>query len=485
MPTLQDQDAPQEPVARDQALSVITELLTKLQMGFVIWRLEGSVDNPVPKVILSNLGADASRRIAGERILNKLACLEDDLREVAQTGKLKNLGPIERGDEDLSEGIFAVKIIPLPDQCVAVAFEMTRAHPKITHAIERQAKLIDLANDAILVLELDGTIACWNEGAERMYGWLEAEAVGQSLLSLLAPKFPKPFAEISEALFRAGHWKGEILHKKKGGTFITVSSHWTMERDAAGKPLGWLQIDTDMTEQKQTEESLRKLSTRLLGLQDEERRRIARELHDSTAQTLSALALGLATLQTGKLSGPKKAARILQECRDLSDRASQEIRNLSHLLHPPDLDTMGLLPAVRWHAIRFSELTGIQVDLDLPQEPVLLPPHVKLAFFRVVQESLNNIRQHSGSHTARVLISLGPEEATLQIQDRGHGMRSADAGQAKGTETIGVGIAGMRARLRQLGGRLEIESTDHGTSVTAVLPLKMEDGPSASRGDPL
>ncbi len=469
MPAPEPQDSPQTLATVEQSLSLTIELLKKLQIGFAVWRLEGS--EAMPKLILSDFGTDDSRRIGGETVLKKLSCLEDDLREVAQTGKVKNLGPIECGDEDLSAGIFAVKILPLPGQCVAVAYETTRAHPKITRTIERQAKLIDLANDAILVLELDGRVSCWNEGAERMYGWPEAEAVGQSLYSLLETKFPLSFAETREALFRAGHWEGEILHKRRDGTFITVSSHWTIDRDHSGKPLGWLQIESDMTERKEAEDALRKLSGRLLRMQDEERRRIARELHDSTAQTLSGIALGLATLQSGGLSDPKKTARILQECWDLSDRASQEIRNLSHLLHPPDLDTMGLLAAVRWHVIRFSERTGINVDLDLPQGSVRLSPDVELAFFRIVQESLNNIHRHSGSNTARVRISVSPEEAILQVQDNGHGIRNVDTDQIRGIETIGVGIAGMRTRLRQLGGQLEIESSDHGTTITTSVPL--------------
>ncbi|MGH7867660.1 MAG: histidine kinase, partial [Candidatus Dormibacteraceae bacterium] len=256
--------------------------------------------------------------------------------------------------------------------------------------------------------------------------------------------------------------------------------HWTMERDQGGKPLGWLQIDTDMTERKEAEDALRKLSGRFLGMQDEERRRIARELHDSTAQTLSGLALGLATLQNGGLSDPQTAARILQECWDLADQASQEIRNLSHLLHPPDLDTMGLLPAVRWHTLRFADRTGIQVDLDLPHEPVRLPPDIELAFFRVIQESLNNIHRHSGSLTAKVRISVTPEEAILQVQDHGHGIR-VDSEPGRGIETVGVGIAGMRSRLKQLGGHLEIESTHHGTIITTQVPLKAGGRPEVAR----
>ena len=471
MPAPQHPDSPEAPATHEQTLSVITELLKKLQIGFVIWRLEGAGPEAEPKVILSNLGTDDSRRTGGETVLKKLPCLDDELREVAQTGKVKNMGPIECGDEDLSAGIFAAKILPLADRCVAIAFETTRAHPKITFTIERQAKLIDLANDAILVLELDGKISCWNEGAERMYGWLEKEAMGRSILLLLETKFPAPFAEIKEALFQAGHWEGEILQRRRDGTLVTVSSHWTIERDHKGKPLGWLQIDTDMTERKEAEDALRKLSGRLLEMQDEERRRIARELHDSTAQTLSGLALGLATLQSGGLSDAQTAARILQECWELADQASQEIRNLSHLLHPPDLDTMGLLPAVRWHTLRFSDRTGIQVDLDLPHEPVRLPPDIELAFFRVVQESLNNIHRHSGSRTAGVRIAVAPQEAILQVQDRGHGIR-VDSEPGKGIEQVGVGIAGMRTRLKQLGGRLEIESTHHGTTITTRVPLK-------------
>jgi PAS domain S-box-containing protein len=473
MPDSQIQDSLQGSLTLDQALSLIIELLRGLQVGFAVWHLEESGSDLVPRLILSDLGLDESLRAAAEGVMKRLPCLEEHLREVSQTGKVKNVGPIECGDEDLSTGIFAVKILPLSGQCVAIAFETTRAHPKITHTIERQAKLIDLAKDAFVVIEFDGKISCWNGGAERMYGWREAEAIGQSLFSLLETEFPRSLEEAKACLLRTGHWAGEITNKRRDGTHIIVSSHWTMDRDQKGNPLGWLQIDSDLTEQKEAEDSLRKLSGRLLSVQDEERRRIARELHDSTAQTLSGLALSLAALQSTGLSDTQRAARILQECRDLSDRASQEIRNLSHLLHPPDLDTMGLIPAVRWYATRFSERTGIRVELDLPHGALRLPSEVELALFRIVQESLNNIHRHSGSLTASVRICFTPQEAVLQVQDQGHGIRHVDVSQGKGTEAVGIGIAGMRTRLRQLGGILEIDSTDHGTTVAARVPLEV------------
>jgi len=143
------------------------------------------------------------------------------------------------------------------------------------------------------------------------------------------------------------------------------------------------------------------------------------------------------------------------------------------LLHPPDLDAIGLLPAVRWYTARFAERTRVRVELDLPVEAGRLQPDVELALFRVMQESLTNVHRHSGSPTARIRIARGQNQVTLEVEDQGCGISPEISNPREGDiSNLGVGLAGMRARIRQLGGWFEIASTNHGTRVRALVPLK-------------
>ena len=221
------------------------------------------------------------------------------------------------------------------------------------------------------------------------------------------------------------------------------------------------------------EASLRELSGRLLQLQDEERRRIARELHDSTAQTLAVCAVRLekarCLARAGRASDLDAAFGDVQAA---IEAASSELRTLSHLLHPPVLDELGLADALAWYANGFSERSGISVDLGVPSELGHLPRDVELTLFRLVQEGLTNVHRHSGSRCARVSLARNTHSVTLEIQDSGRGIPANVLHAVDGRPpSFGVGIAGMRERVRQLGGRMEITSTGMGTCIRTVLPI--------------
>lgn len=227
----------------------------------------------------------------------------------------------------------------------------------------------------------------------------------------------------------------------------------------------------EIAERKRVEEALRQLTGRLLSLQDEERRRIARDLHDSTAQTLNGLVLSLAYLQSqGQKPGDHNAPKVLAESIALAEQAATEIRNLSHLLYPPALDQMGLVTAIQWHAARTSEVAGIEVTLEVPADMVRLPREIEVALFRVLQESLENVRRHSGSKVASVRLVRQDDEVLLEIKDQGRGV-PAELLTKSDPNVAGLGVPGMRERVRQLGGGLEIESGAGGTRVRAVVPL--------------
>ena len=213
--------------------------------------------------------------------------------------------------------------------------------------------------------------------------------------------------------------------------------------------------------------SLRRLSARLLHLQDSERRRIARELHDSVGQELVALKIHLDALKKPK----GKVSSIVDECQNAVDACLSEIRTLSHLLHPPLLDEAGLASAVTWYVEGFSARSGIEVTLDLPESLARLSSFAETALFRVLQESLTNIHRHSGSRFATVRIEVLSDSVRLTVGDDGKGISAhvLERFRNAGTE-VGVGLAGMRERMAELGGRLEIRS-GQGTTVTATVPL--------------
>ena len=221
-----------------------------------------------------------------------------------------------------------------------------------------------------------------------------------------------------------------------------------------------------------TDEKLHQLSARLLQLQDEERRRIARELHDGIAQLLTSLNLNLAVVNESASTLNARSRRSLAESLALAERILQEVRTSSYLMHPPILDELGLASAVAWYLEGFSERSGICVGLQLDPNLGRVPRDVETTVFRIVQECLTNIHRHSGSATAVIRIRRSQTEIVMEAQDNGRGMRAAGAKTTPGAPAFGVGIAGMRERAHQLGGQLTIQSSSRGTIVKAVFPIR-------------
>ena len=214
-------------------------------------------------------------------------------------------------------------------------------------------------------------------------------------------------------------------------------------------------------------EDLQHLSANLLSAQDGERRRIARELHDGIGQYLAAMKMSfdVAAAEDPRLEGTRNP---LQDCRQLLERCTCEIRTMSHLLHPPLLEEMGLASAVPWYVEGFMERSGLTVELDMPEDFTRLSQTVEMVLFRVVQESLTNVHRHSGSKSARIHLLVHSDEVVLTVEDEGKGLGGLVAEPAK----TGVGIAGMRERVRELGGKFEIDSGSRGTSIVVALPLQ-------------
>ena len=326
------------------------------------------------------------------------------------------------------------------------------------------------SRDAITLVESAGNILAWNPSAERLYGWKEAEVRGKPFLELVKAELPRPLAQIENILRREGYWEYELKETTRLGTQVTVASRWMAWRNNAGAAIGRLHLDTDLTKLKRTEQQLRVVSGHLLNLRDEERRKLGRDLHDSAGQLLSMakLNLSLAVEHLGRVN-PRGSA-YLDESSKLIDQALSEVRTISYLLHPPLLEELGLAGVLPWYVSGFSERSRIKVSLDVPKAMDRLPRELELGLFRILQECLTNVHRHSNSSTASISLSIGNKQVRLKVEDQGKGMAATTTESGSQGRTAGVGLNGIRERVTNLGGHMQVRSGDWGTTVEVVFP---------------
>jgi two-component system sensor histidine kinase UhpB len=367
------------------------------------------------------------------------------------------------------------------------------------------AAIVDSSEDAIISKSLDGIISSWNPAAERMFGWKAQEAVGQPITIIIPAELHDQEVEIIKRL-RAGERIEhlETIRQKKSGEQIEVSLTISPIRDGTGTVVGASKIARDITERKQIEaklkaandrleervqqrtselweknaelvkqeQTVREISARLLQLQDQERRRIARELHDSVGQLLAAISMAASKVSRARQELSPEVNGTVKEIAGLAEQASREIRTVSHLLHPPLLDEVGLESAVRELIEGFAQRSKIDVNLVVSPDFERLSEDYEIAIFRVVQECLTNIHRHSGSRTAQIQLSRQNGCVHCEISDQGKGLPHGHPLDPNSSATLGVGLRGMRERVRQLGGILEIHSNSKGTTVAVELPVR-------------
>ena len=355
---------------------------------------------------------------------------------------------------------------------------------------------LDALTAQIAILDRTGRIiaanAAWQQAADELQKKGECYLVGANFIEECERARPHQ-RKIAAGLRRL--ISGEIFEFRLEYPSDFVEGAWFQLRGTRfGADLRIVVANEDVSEVKASEGALRQLTRRLLRSQDDERRRIARELHDSTAQNLlgAALGIGQAMRQVPRMKPTARAA--LEESRALIEQSQREIRTVSYLLHPPMLDEAGLPPALRWFCEGFAKRADIAVDLEIAPEIGRLPSELEAALFRVAQEALTNVHRHSGSTTARVVLkiesSFGAQpQVLLRVEDDGRGMPAATADPLRtgdrvpDVQSMGIGLAGMRERLRQLGGILDIVSSPSGTSVCISAPLsdQYEQGASEAR----
>jgi PAS domain S-box-containing protein len=396
---------------------------------------------------------------------------------------------------------------------------------------ERFHSAIDSMAEGLYTIDTQGLITYINPSAQAMFEWTAAELLGKKMHDITHYKYPDgtPFPAIDcpglqvlqngielrehedtfirkdgsffPVVFSASPLKieGKTIgivvsfrddakrrpidpnlkrnetFSPDNGKFMGANVATTQQREMEPRSHGLVrmleeQVAESSQELLQTRNELRELSARLLAAQDEERRRIARELHDGIGQLLAAMNMTFLKLLTENQDLNVHAAKSVHENISLVEQASKDIRTMSYLLHPPLLDEVGLGSALQWYSAGFAERSKIAVSLELAPDVGQLPRDLELSLFRIVQECLINIHRHSGSSTAAVRLYRTPSEVKLEVKDAGRGIPVDAQSKISSGQSYGMGLRGIRERLRLFGGRLEIASNDTGTTVLAVLP---------------
>jgi PAS domain S-box-containing protein len=305
-----------------------------------------------------------------------------------------------------------------------------------------------------------GCVVYCNLSLAKLLGTSRQSVIGRLLQDFLAPADQ---AECQRLLHETqiGSSEGEMQLRLADGSLVPANFSFSiLSRDKSAIGV----LITDLTVSKQQAE----FASRLQNMQDEERKRIARELHDSVGQLLAAISMNIGLVQSQSHLLDSRAARAVSDNAMLVEQVSSEIRTISHLLHPPLLDLAGLRSALRWYVDGFSERSKIKVDLEIPADFGRLTAEMEIAIFRIVQECLTNIHRHSESDAASIRLRKEGNELMVQVRDNGKGIPEE---KQRELTASGLGFGGMRERLRQLGGTLEVQSDGTGTFVSAILKV--------------
>lgn len=353
------------------------------------------------------------------------------------------------------------------------------ARPRSLVTLSLLSATLDSVSSYLAILDFDGTViaanARWHRRASKANLPLVDCSIGDNYLAVceaatatsdrLARRATAGLRAVLRGRRRVFRLEFVTTGAKRKRRYFLMRAAWIKDRNVPFVVLTF----SDISNAKRAQARLRQISAQIMTGQDDERRRIARDIHDTTLQNLVAARLLIDQILPG--AGLDASATALRTAQMLIVHSMEELRTLSYLLHPPMLDELGLASAIRWYASGFEKRSGIRTTVEAPQDFARLEGDTETTLFRIVQEGLGNVHRHSGSRDARITLNLYPELIALEIADRGKGMslHSSDSTNAQGAQ-IGVGIAGMRLRLQQLGGELEITSRNSGTTLRATVP---------------
>jgi signal transduction histidine kinase len=380
-----------------------------------------------------------------------------------------------------------------PDQTRQATEDLNRA---LSDREERYRALFEMGPIAVYSCDSSGVIDNFNRRAAELWGRTPAPGdtderfCGSYKLfrpdGSFMPHEQCPMAEVVGGTLTEARDQ-EVLIERPDGSRVTVVVNIRPLTNQRGEIAGAINCFYDITERKRLEEelrqshsnleciverrtaALRELSSSLLRAQDDERRRISRDLHDSVGQYLAHAQMSLLALK--RPDATEKETRAFLELTDDLDKCFSEIRTISHLLHPPLLDEVGFASAARWYIDGFSKRSSIQVNLDIPEALIRLPGGLEIVLFRILQESLTNIHRHSRSQSVDIRLELTADHVVLQMRDYGQGFPLGLLEQFRSGAGGGVGLRSMRERITEVGGRFEIESDTNGTLIRVIAPL--------------
>ena len=470
-------DNPQRVVDFDRLEPLLNQNLALLQQSIDL-RKSGTPDQQRQLEITEETGS------LGVQIHNELQRIRDDEGRLLANRRATSQR-VYKNTLGILAVAFVIALLLLGAEFYLLNLEFTRH--KETERVARQSREVvnaffSSSTVGFAILDAQYRYRRINEVLATMVGRSPADFVGRSVGEIFGAGESNP-----ETAFREVINTGTPILDREVSVDIPGKPgelrHWLVNyfpiRDDHGRVNEIGVISVDVTARRNAEGAIRRLSGRLLNLQDQERRRIARELHDSLGQYLAGLKM---TIELLAQPNTRDKAALFVECSEILERCISETRTLSHLLHPPLLDEAGFASAAKWFVHGFSQRSGIPVTFDLEANFPRLPETIEIALFRVLQESLTNVHRHSRAGGAQIHVDLQPDEVILEVTDHGCGIPSHVLIPIKknGTQS-GVGLAGMRERVNELGGRLEIDSSGQGTTIRVTLPLVAADGKHAFR----
>ena len=432
------------------------------------WQPEEALNQPIGNVL--RLIHEKSGMTADNEVLRVLK--EKKILAVANHVDL-----VTRDGREIAVEHSAAPILAAKGKVIGVVLIFRDVSERRQEQIEtaEQAALLELTQDSVFVIDMEGRVQFWSRGAEAMLGYSKAEAAGRIAHDLLHTEFPQPFAEIKAQLMRVGHWEGDLTKTAKDGRQVVVAGRWALQWGKRDQPPRMLVINSDITQRKRGEEQLilqreqlRALAERLQWVREEDRKKVARDLHDQIGQILTAIKMDLTWMIRHLPASEGDVLARLRESIQSIDDGVKSVRTICSGLRPGVLDDLGLAAAIEWQASEFASRNNVPCQVSVPPVDLHLDGDRATATFRIFQECLTNVIRHAQAKSVRIVLTQEEESILLVVEDDGVGFSETGNSNPFGS----LGLLGMKERAQFCGGDVQISSSPgNGTKVTVRVPV--------------
>jgi PAS domain S-box-containing protein len=432
------------------------------------WQPDEALNQPIGTVL--NLINEKSGMTADNEVLRVLK--EKQVLSVANHVDL-----VTRDGREIAVEHSAAPILAGKGEVIGVVLVFRDVSARRQEQIEtaQQAALLELTQDSVFVINMEGAVLFWSRGAEAMLGYTKAEAAGKIAHDMLCTDFPLPFAEIMAELMQVGHWEGDLIKTAKDGRRVAVSGRWALQWSKRGEKPRVLVINSDITERKRGEEALilqreqlRALAERLQWVREEDRKQVARDLHDQIGQILTAIKMDMMWMIRHLPESQVEVISRLKESVESINDGVKAVRAICSGLRPGVLDDLGLAAAIEWQASEFAARNNVRCQVSVPPVDLHLDGDRATATFRIFQECLTNVIRHAQATSVRIDLCQEEENILLVVEDNGIGFQESGIYDAFGS----LGLLGMKERAQFCGGNVQIfSSPGKGTKVTVRVPV--------------